>query len=209
MEDEAHLFSKICTSVDSWAVEYLLAHSASKLKHLTIQLCALDFLGDPFSKLFGCTHVVPILRRLSLGQFEQLLTQLPPLSSLVLVISLAREFGITKDYVKLAIICSATRILEHVNRDHLTDVRVEFKANPLAYLGTHISTAGTALEACKQLEIALLTFPKPAVLVHDAVHDRRAGRAKFWSPFIRRAFPGLDDRGLLTLKCTPCEWKIC
>ena len=103
-------------------------------------------------------------------------------------------------------ICYATTILEHVNRDHLTDVRVEFEANPLANLRN--STASTALGVFKQLEIALLTFPKPPVLVHDAVHDLRAGRAKFWSPFIRRAFPGLNVQGLLTLKFTPCEWKI-
>ena len=95
-------------------------------------------------------------------------------------------------------------ILAHVNRGYLTDVRVEFKADPLANLGTHISTAGTALEACKQLETALLTFSNAAVLVHDPVDNRRAGRAKFWSPIIRRAFPRLDGRGLLT---TPCEWK--
>ena len=99
-------------------------------------------------------------------------------------------------------------ILEHVNRDRLMNVRVEFKADPLANLRGPISEASASLEACKQLETALLTFSKAAVLVHDSVYDRRAGRAKFWSPIIRRAFPMLDDRGLLTFKLTPCEWKL-
>ena len=193
--------------MDIWAVEYLLARSASKLKHLTIQLRAMDLPGGSLSKLFGCTHARPSLRSLLLGQFKQLLTQLPPLSSLVLVISLGGQLPVINDSLATMIRYAMT-ILEHVNRDHLTDVRIEFKANPLANLGAYISTAGTTLEACKQLEIALLTFPKPAVLVHDAVHDRRAGRAKFWSLFICRAFPELDVRRLLTLKFTPCEWKI-
>ena len=102
----------------------------------------------------------------------------------------------------------ATTILEHVNRDRLMNVRVEFKADLLAKLGARISEASASLEACKQLDEALLTFPNAAVLVRDPIYNWRAGRAKFWSPIIRRAFPRLDERGLLTLNFMPCEWKL-
>ena len=39
--------------MDSWALEYLLTCSASKLKHLTIQLRTMEFFKDPLGKLFG------------------------------------------------------------------------------------------------------------------------------------------------------------
>ena len=185
-------------------MEYLLACSASKLKHLTVRLCVVDLFGKSLGKLLGCTHAGPCLRRL-LEQLEQSLTQLPPLSSLVLVISLHRNVVDTGGPSAMMTIRFATMILKHVNRDHLTDVRVEFKADTLAVLGALLSKAGALLDACKQLDEALLTFPKAPVLVCDPMYNWRAGRAKFWSPIIRRAFPRLDERGLLT---TPCEWKL-
>ena len=192
--------------MDSWALEYLLACSALTLKHLTIQLRERDLFMDSLRKLFGCTHAGPSLRRLLIEQFEQLLTQLPPLSSLVLVISLLERLIImVNDDQFSTTIPFATTILEHVNRDHLMNVRVEFKADSLARLGARISEASALLKACKQLETALLTFSKAPLLVHDPVYYRRVGRAKFWSPIIRRAFPRLADRGLLT---TPCEWRL-
>ena len=191
--------------MDSWALEYLLACTASKLKHLTIELREVDFMDGSLGKLLGWTRAGPSLRRLLVEQLEQLPTQLPPLSSLVLVISdpltdMKDEFA--------HLIRFAITILEHIKRDHLTDVRVEFTADPLANLGACISGASPSLEACKRLDEALLTFPNVAVLVHDPMHKRRAGRAKLWSPIIRRAFPRLDERGLLTLSFTPCEWKL-
>ena len=191
-------------STDSWAVEYLLACSASKLKHLTIQLRLKHLSSNSSSKLFGCTHAGPSLRRLLIERLEQPLTHLPPLYSLVLVIVLGRYGGITDNNLSTTI-HFATMILEHVNRDHLMNVRVEFKADSLARLGARISEVSASLKACKQLETALLTFSKAAALVHDPVYYRRVGRAKFWSPIIRRAFPRLADRGLLT---TPCEWRL-
>ena len=194
--------------MDSWAVEYLLACSASKLKHLTIKLRVEYLSSHHLGKLFGWTHAGPSLRRLLIEQFEQLLTQLPPLSSLVLVISLLGGLIMVNDDQLSTTIHFATTILEHVNRDRLMNVRVEFKADPLANLRAPISEASASLEACKQLETALLTFSEAPVLVHDPVDNRRAGRAKFWFLIIRRAFPRLDDRGLLTFKLTPCEWKL-
>ena len=162
---------------------------------------------DSLGKLFGCTHTVPSLRRLLVEQFEeQLLTQLPLLSSLVLVIVLGGQFRDIDDPLA-STIHFATTILQHVNRDHLMDIRVEFKASPLAVLGAPLSEASASLDACKQLEIALLSCHNGAVLVYEPMQNRRMGRAKFWSPIIRRAFPRLDDRGLLTLKFRPCEWK--
>ena len=106
---------------------------------------------------------------------------------------------------------SATRILQRIDslRGRLNDVRVEFKADPLSKLGACLSGASAPLEACKMLEAALLTFPNSPIIVRDPVRNRRAGRAKLWSPFIRRAFPRLDARGLLTFKSTPCKCGSC
>ena len=147
----------------------------------------------------------PSLRCLLVEQLEQLLTQLPPLSSLVLVIpgslpDMSDEFA--------HLIRFAITILEHIKRDHLTDVRVEFTADPLANLGACISGAGASLEACKRLDEALLTFPNAVVLVHDPMHRRRAGRTKLWSPIIRGAFSGLNDQGLLILRFRPSGWTL-
>ena len=183
----------------------MLACSASKLKHLTIQLRVIDLSSYYLGKLFGWTHAGPSLRRLLIDQFKQLLTQLPPLSSLVLVISLLKGLTMVDDDQLSTTIHFATTILEHVNRDRLMHVRVGFRAYPLAKLGAPLSEASALLKACKQLETALLTFSKAPLLVHDPVCHRRAGRAKFWSLIIRRAFARLDGRGLLT---TPCEWKL-
>ena len=194
--------------MDSWALEYLLACSASRLKHLIIQLRGQDSSSRSLGKLFGWTRIGPSLRRLLIEQFKQLLTQLPPLSSLVLVISLLEGLSMVDDDNLSTTIHFATTILEHVNRDHLMNVRVEFRAYPLAKLGAPLSEASALLKACKQLETALLTFSKAPLLVHDPVYHRRAGRAKFWSPIIHRTFPKLDERGLLILKFTPCEWKL-
>ena len=179
-------------------MEYLLARSSPTLKHITIQLREVNFMDGSLGKLFGWTRAGPSLRRL----LVELLQQLPPLSSLVLVIS-GPLTDMNDEFAHL--IRFAIMILGHINRDHLTDVRVEFTADPLANLGACISGSGTSLEACKRLDEALLTFPNAAVLVHDPMHRRRAGRTKLWSPIIHRAFPRLDDRGLLT---TPCEWKL-
>ena len=193
--------------MDRWALEYLLACSALKPEHLTIQLRVIDLSSHYLGKLFGWTHAGPSLRHLLIEQFKQLLTQLLLLSSLVLVIDLLEGLTMVDDDNLSTTIHFATTILEHVNRDHLMDIRVEFKASPLAVLGAPLSEASASLDACKQLETALLTCHNGAVLVHEPMQNRRTGRAKFWSPIIRRAFPRLDDRGLLTLKFRPCEWK--
>ena len=134
---------------------------------------------------------------------QQLVARLTSLCSLALVIIPDNNFGFhVREEGFSRAIRSATTILERVNRGSLTDVRVEFKADPLAQLGARLSGASAPLEACQQLEAALLTFPNAPLLVHDPVRNRRAGRAKLWSPFIRRAFPRLDDRGLVACSFT-------
>ena len=129
--------------------------------------------------------------------------------SLALVICLDRRLiGIEENDRFSRVICSAATILEHVNRGCLMHVRIEFQADPLAHLGARLSRASARLEACERLEEALLTFSNDSLLVRDLVRNRRLGRAKFWSPIIRRAFPKLNERGLLTLKFTPCKWEL-
>ena len=135
---------------------------------------------------------------------EQLTTQLTSLSSLVLVISPGSDHTRIEDRFSRTV-RSATRIRQRVGRGRLSDVCVEFKADPLSKLGACLSGASAPLEACKALEAALLTFPNSPIVVRDPVRNRRAGRTKLWSPFIRRAFPRLDARGLLSLKFTPCK----
>ena len=141
-----------------------------------------------------------------LEHLEQSITRLSCLCSMALVIIPGRNSYTDIEDRFSRVIRSATTILERINRGCLTDVRVEFKADPLAKLGARLTGASAPLEACKQLEMALLTFPNAPVLVHDPVRNRRAGRAKFWSPIIRRAFPKLDDRGLLALNFTRSTW---
>ena len=138
---------------------------------------------------------------------QQLVARLTSLCSLALVIIPDNNFGFhVREEGFSRAIRSATTILERVNRGSLTDVRVEFKADPLAQLGARLSGASAPLEACQQLEAALLTFPNAPLLVRDPVRNRRAGRAKLWSPFIRRAFPRLDDRGLVACSFTRSTW---
>ena len=92
-----------------------------------------------------------------------------------------------------------TKVLEHVDRTHLAYVQVDFVSDSIAGLGCPLASEDIA--PCKALEDILLTFPRCRVLLQDSILIRRAGRADFWSPIIKHAFPRLNEGGLLTLLC--------
>ena len=123
------------------------------------------------------------------------------LTSLVLVVKVATS-PVRDDSNKslTQFLRGSASVLKRVDRTNLRDVHVELNANPISTLGACLSHAGTSLEACKDLEGALLAFSHPRILVCDAVGVQRVGRADFWSSVIGRAFPVLSERGLLTVK---------
>ena len=182
-------------------VDYLLACSGSTLKNVTFKVhtSKTDCLGKFSGALtFHCILMCLFEEHL----VKQSITHLEKLASLTFVVSpdLLNYMG-TERFCK--VIRFTATILERINRGCLTYVLVEFKADPLVLLGGHLVAGASApLQACKQLEAALLTFPNALVLVRDPT-CQRANRAKLWPPIIRRAFPRLDDRGLLALKFTP------
>ena len=124
------------------------------------------------------------------------------LSSLTLVVHVQAQTVEDCNKSLSETLSGAARILKRVQNPRLTDVRVEFKADPIAVLGSCLFHAGPSLEVCNELEEALLAFPNPRVLVHEAVHGWRAGRSRFWRPIVERAFPRLTKRALLIFKFT-------
>ncbi len=132
-----------------------------------------------------------------IDRLEILARHLSQLSSLQLVIT--GEWW-RSDPDILQAICYTTRILEHVERARLSDVRVEFDLNAIANLGCCIFKDGPSLETCRSLEDALLNFKAPGrIIARPSVRYVRAGRTQFWFPTVKRAFPRLGERGLLTL----------
>ncbi|KAI1789274.1 WD40-repeat-containing domain protein [Ganoderma leucocontextum] len=131
--------------------------------------------------------------------------RLEQLSSLTLVIPYYGNFQRDHDPDRAfsQSIHYAIKVLERVERTHRGDVRVrvEFKlhSSGIALLGTCLSRANAAAEACRALEESLLAFPLGRILCHSAVDQHRAGRAAFWSPAFERAFPKLSAGGLLAL----------
>ena len=93
-----------------------------------------------------------------------------------------------------------TRILQNFSeRKHLRVVRVQFSVLT-STLGRSLLHDVSSREACTALEESLLAFPAFKFQFCWLVPDwRRAGRAEFWSPTIRSAFPKLNHRGLLQL----------
>ena len=131
------------------------------------------------------------------GQLEALVSSLSQLSSLSFVIP-SGGLSWDDDGGVLLDIHFATRIVERVNSVGVQELRVDFKPDPVASLGCRLSFGSRPLEVCAALEEALLTFPHPRVVFHDAVHARRSGRMVFWSATMRRAFPRLSERGFLS-----------
>lgn len=129
-----------------------------------------------------------------LGASISSLSQLFSLSFILPSTTIAGEIG--GDF--WGYIHSARRIVKRVKSVHAQEVRVEFKPDPVASLGCCLSFDPRALEACGSFEEALLTFPRPHILFHEAIFARRAGRWDFWSTAIKGAFPRLSERGLLS-----------
>ena len=147
-----------------------------------------------------------------LERLEKSLSQLSQLAALTLVIPCGRlllgdhDVGST---ISQDISC-ATKILESVSRGRLGEVWVEFEQSHLATLGRCLFWGGALLEMCNALEDALLSFPLCGIVFHHPVASQRTGRAKFWSPTVRRAFPRLDERRLLTFtRRMPCLISLC
>ncbi|KAI1784163.1 WD40-repeat-containing domain protein [Ganoderma leucocontextum] len=182
----------IDTSVDIRLVEYLLGSS----------LATLDSLAITFSK--------PLAPHAKDGEtyfkrLEEATRRFSELSSLTLIVWCIDWWEEPNDpQSAVQYVRSSTRILKHVGRARLRDVRVEFELQPIASLGCSLSEGGSSLEACTALEESLLTFPASQVQFHgpEFYRRRRAGRPEFWSPTITSAFPKLNERGLLTFPCT-------
>ncbi|PIL33748.1 hypothetical protein GSI_04373 [Ganoderma sinense ZZ0214-1] len=171
---------EISTSVDTRAIEYVLARSTATLR--SIRFSIFHYYPDYF------------------GRLEKAMRWPKQLTSLVLVVNVGAEPVMDNSNKSLyQFLRGSAGILERVERSHMRDVRVEFNTDPISRLGSCLSHATTSLEACKVLEGALLTFPDPRILVSDVVGVQRAGRADFWSSVIGRAFPTLNERGLLTI----------
>ena len=135
-----------------------------------------------------------------LERLEKSLGQLSQLAALTLVIPCGRLLLEDQDagsIISQDIGC-ATKILESVPCTRLGEVRMEFEQSHLATLGRCLFWGGAPLEMCNVLEDALLSFPLCGIVFHHPVASQRTGRAKFWSPIVRSAFPRLDERRLLT-----------
>ncbi|KAI1785959.1 quinon protein alcohol dehydrogenase-like superfamily [Ganoderma leucocontextum] len=174
-------------SVDISAVEYLLASSAATLQNLRYTMSATDVQRPS-------RHFSERLEK-SMGGLSQLL-------SLTVVISCPDYILWGYDDVGWDLsqdIRRVTSILERVSRPRLCDARAEFVLDRIAGLVSSLSRDDVLLEACKSLEEALLTFHRCRIVFQESTFRRAAGRAEFWTPIIRRAFPRLDKRGFLTV----------
>ena len=137
---------------------------------------------------------------------ERLNTSMRSLSRLASLTLVA--FNVNNRFPKLIHNCAD--IVESVDRICLKDVQVEFRLAYIAEVGRCVFHPGPSLETCKRLEEGLLAIPNSRILVHDRalVHTRR-GRVKFWSPFIKRAFPRMNERGLLRLPASTLSLIYC
>nr|VWO99150.1 Putative dna/rna non-specific endonuclease protein (EC [Ganoderma boninense] len=174
---------EVSTSVDIGALEYMLARSTATLR--SVRFSIIYYYPEYFERL------------------EKTISWPKQLTSLVLVVNVGAEPVMDNSNKSLyQFLRGSTGVLERVEKSHLRSVRVEFNSDPISRLGSCLSHAGTSLEACKVLEGTLLRFTNPRILVSDVVGVQRAGRADFWSSVIRRAFPTLSERGLLTINST-------
>ena len=84
-------------------------------------------------------------------------------------------------------------------------MRLVFASATVASLGTHLSSGGALLEACKALEETLLTFPLSDIILHvNSFDGGRVGRTGFWSSAIEHAFPIVHERGLMSVIHSKC-----
>ena len=135
-------------------------------------------------------------------RMEESLSRFSELSSFTVVIS-GGDWWEDQDrpFSLVGLIRQATRILKRVRTSSRPKaVQAQINVGALAALGRSLSSGAHTLEACAALEESLLAFPAFKFQFCWLVPDwRRAGRAEFWSPTIRSAFPKLNHRGLLQL----------
>ena len=135
-------------------------------------------------------------------RMEESLSRFSELSSFTVVISGSTWWGGQDEpYSLVGLIRQATRILKRVRTSSRPKaVQAQINVRTLTALGCPLSSGARTLEACHALEESLLAFPAFKFQFCWLVPDwRRAGRAEFWSPTIKSAFPKLNQRGLLQL----------
>ncbi|PIL23289.1 transporter [Ganoderma sinense ZZ0214-1] len=171
---------RVTTTVDIRAIQYLLDSSRTTVDNFSFTFQSLQ--SDEY-----------------FGRLETLVRPLSQLSSLGFVIpsgGISWDDDVGEGFLRD--IGFATRIIKTVNSVGAQAMRVDFNPDPVASLGCRLSSGPQSLDVCAALEEALLTFPRPRVLAHDAVYARRTGRVEFWSATIKRAFPRLSERGFIS-----------
>ena len=138
------------------------------------------------------------------GRVEESLSRFSELSSFTIAISDInwwRDEDEDEPFSLVGLIRQAARILKRVRTSSRPKaVQAQIDVHALAALGCPLSSGARTLEACHALEESLLAFPAFKFQFCWLVPDwRRAGRAEFWSPTIKSAFPKLNQRGLLQL----------
>ncbi|PIL23193.1 hypothetical protein GSI_14502 [Ganoderma sinense ZZ0214-1] len=178
-------------SVDIRAVEYLLNSSPSGLDTLTLTINAPGVeQADYFERL------------------EPWLSRLSHLSTLTYVILCGSwEYGdghqITLQNTSngeqnlLQGLHHVTTTLDHVSRRRVREAQVLFETDDIDGIARCIFWNGAPLEACKELEQVLLTFPRCCVLFRATKTEHRGRRAEFWHRIVGCAFPRMKERGLL------------
>ena len=189
-------FLKIRAGVDIRAQECMLARCGTTLTSLTLDV------WNKIGELADCSLTLPRLNIVS-DKLEKSMSWLARLSSLTLVFWMPLIQSGNVEYFSKCLL-SVIKILESVKRTGLKNVQLEFKTDPIATLGSLLSGPDPPLKTCQLLEKALLALPKSrtGILVCDGNGCRRVGRATFWSPIIKDAFPTLNQRGLLSLNFT-------
>ena len=194
--------SKVDTSVNIRAVEYLLGRSKSTLKSFIFGISINSRDTADVNYMGETPDYYPIWLRLKTppehNQMETLMGSLPGLSSLMLVIRLPEQIEYSHERNIGSFIQYAHIILNSAHPSLLTNVEVEIKSGPISILGSCFSRNGASLEASKVLKKTLFAFPVGRILLHHAVRVHRAGRPEFWSQVIRRVLPTLNERGRLT-----------
>ena len=194
--------SKVDTSVNIRAVEYLLGRSKSTLKSFIFGISVNCQDTADVNHMGETPCYYPIWLRLKTlpehDEVETLMGSLSGLSSLTLVIRLPEKIEYSHERNIGSFIQYAHIILNSAHPSLLTNVEVEIKSGPISILGSCFSRNGASLEASKVLKKTLFAFPVGRILLHHAVRVHRAGRPEFWSPVIRRVLPTLNERGRLT-----------
>ena len=153
------------------------------------------------SRSLTCLHDSSVLTAFP-ERLEECIGQLSMLSSISLVLPMVDVFpwfsqhtpGSVEHHIK-----RATKILKHFRGGgRPRNVTIKFMLATISTLGCAFSRGDSSMDPCEALEELLLTLPASNVQVHVDRSGCGAGRADFWSPVIKSAFPKLDEQGHLT-----------